>query len=85
MRVIPEGLHTEVPRPSRQDGTSTAGLPGNVLSFHIVPLDPAYPTIGGTGHVPVNGIIKLYVRFIGMANATATTKISKKYYPRNKK
>ena len=29
------------------------GLPGKVISFHIVPLDPAYPAKGGTGHVPV--------------------------------
>jgi hypothetical protein len=31
------------------------GLPGKVVSFHIVPLDPAYPAWGGTGlagHVP---------------------------------
>jgi hypothetical protein len=49
-----------------------------------VPLYPACKA-GLAGHIPVNGIIKLYVRFIGMANATATTKISKKYYPRNKK
>jgi hypothetical protein len=41
-----------------------------------VPLYPACKA-GLAGHIPVNGIIKLYVRFIGMANATATTKISK--------
>jgi len=29
-------------------------LPGNVVSFHIVPLDPAYKA-GLTGHVPVTG------------------------------
>jgi len=29
-----------------------AGLPGNVLSFYIVPLDPAYKA-GLAGHVPV--------------------------------
>ena len=30
----------------------TAGLPGNVLSFYIVPLDPAYKA-GVAGHFPV--------------------------------
>jgi len=29
-----------------------AGLPGNVLSFYIVPLEPAYKA-GLPGHVPV--------------------------------
>jgi hypothetical protein len=29
------------------------GLPGIELLFHIVPLDLAYPAIGGTGHLPV--------------------------------
>jgi len=28
-----------------------AALPGKVMSFYIVPLDPAYPA--GAGHVPV--------------------------------
>ena len=31
------------------------GLPGKVVSFHIVPLDPAYAAKGGAGlvgHVP---------------------------------
>ena len=28
-----------------------AGLPGNVISFYIVPLDPAYEA-GLAGHVP---------------------------------
>ncbi len=30
----------------------TAGLPGKVISFYIVPLDPAYRA-GLAGHVPV--------------------------------
>jgi hypothetical protein len=30
-----------------------AGLPGKVISFYIVPLDPAYKA-GLAGHVPVN-------------------------------
>jgi hypothetical protein len=30
-----------------------AGLPGNEISFFIVPLDPAYKA-GLTGHLPVN-------------------------------
>jgi hypothetical protein len=30
-----------------------AGLPGNVISFYIVPLYPAYKA-GLAGHVPVN-------------------------------
>jgi len=29
------------------------GLPGKVISFHIVPLDPAYKA-GLAGHVPVS-------------------------------
>jgi len=32
-----------------------AGLPGKVISFYIVPLDPAYKT-GLAGHVPVERI-----------------------------
>jgi hypothetical protein len=32
----------------------TRGLPGNELSFLIVPLSPAYPEMGGTGHLPVS-------------------------------
>ncbi len=28
------------------------GLPGNVISFHIVPLDPAYK-VGSERHIPV--------------------------------
>jgi hypothetical protein len=31
-----------------------AGLPGKVISFYIVPLDPAYKA-GLAGHVPVKG------------------------------
>jgi hypothetical protein len=34
-------------------GTGKAGLPGKVISFYIVPLDPAYRA-GLAGHVPVN-------------------------------
>jgi hypothetical protein len=30
-----------------------AGLPGKVISFYIVPLDPAYEA-GLTGHIPAN-------------------------------
>jgi hypothetical protein len=32
----------EAPRPSREGGTGTPGLPGSVISFYIVPLDPAH-------------------------------------------
>jgi hypothetical protein len=35
-----------------QTGQARRGLPGNVISFYIVPLDPAYPARGGTGHAP---------------------------------
>jgi hypothetical protein len=35
-----------------QTGKARRGLPGNVISFYIVPLDPAYPGGGGTGHPP---------------------------------
>ncbi len=31
------------------------GLPGKVISFHIVPLNPAYKA-GLAGHVPVKSI-----------------------------
>lgn len=31
-----------------------AGLLANTNIIYIVPLDPAYPAPGGTGHVPVN-------------------------------
>jgi hypothetical protein len=34
------------------------GLPGKVISFHIVPLDPAYRA-GIAGHVPVNDVLLL--------------------------
>ena len=43
----------EAPRPSRQDGTGTPGLPGNVISSYIVPLDPAR-SARLAGHVPAN-------------------------------
>jgi 23S rRNA (uracil1939-C5)-methyltransferase len=41
-----------------------AGLPGNDSLFHIVPLDPAYPAIGGTGHVPakLNQGLEIFVK-----------------------
>jgi len=58
-------LHSEAPRPPRQDGAGTAELPGKVISFYIVPLpacrqalnlawyragrDPAYPALAGRG------------------------------------
>jgi len=45
---------SEAPRPCLSAGRPRAGLPGKVISFYIVPLDPAYPAIGGTGHLPVN-------------------------------
>jgi hypothetical protein len=36
-----------------------AGLPGKVISFYIVPLDPAYKA-GLAGHVPVsNSTLKM--------------------------
>jgi hypothetical protein len=38
-----------------------AGLPGKVISFYIVPLDPAYKA-GLTGHVPVTGPMRLQNR-----------------------
>jgi hypothetical protein len=38
-----------------------AGLPGKVISFYIVPLDPAYPAGSGTGHVPVKQIISVKI------------------------
>jgi hypothetical protein len=44
--------HSEAPRPPRQDGAGTVGLPGKVISFYIVTLDPAYKA-GLAGHVPV--------------------------------
>jgi hypothetical protein len=34
----------------------SAGLPGKVISFYIVPLDPAYKA-GLAGHVPVNILV----------------------------
>jgi hypothetical protein len=34
-------------------GQGTAGLPGKVISFCIVPLDPAH-SAGIAGHVPAN-------------------------------
>ena len=37
-----------------------AGLPGNEISFSIVPLDPAYKA-GLAGHLPVNRIINMNV------------------------
>ncbi len=37
------------------------GLPGKVISFYIVPLDPAYKA-GLAGHVPVNnGVDNLFL------------------------
>ena len=36
------------------------GLPGKVISFHIVPLDPAYKS-GLAGHVPVSSILKVFL------------------------
>ena len=47
-------MNSEAPRPSRQDGTGTTGLPRNVLHIDIVPLDLAYPASGGTGHLPAD-------------------------------
>jgi nicotinate (nicotinamide) nucleotide adenylyltransferase len=38
-------------------------LPGKVISFHIVPLDPAYPAGSGTGHVPVIPLRQTLVEF----------------------
>jgi len=40
-----------------------AGLPGKVISFYIVPLDPFYPARGGTGlagHVPVKDLFLIF-------------------------
>jgi hypothetical protein len=34
-----------------------AGLPGKVISFYIVPLDPAYKA-GLAGHVPVKEFLR---------------------------
>ena len=35
------------------------GLPGKVISFHIVPLDPSYKS-GLAEHVPVSSILKIF-------------------------
>jgi hypothetical protein len=45
----------EAPRPCLPAGRHSAGLPGKVISFYIVPLDPAYKA-GLAGHVPVKWI-----------------------------
>jgi len=39
-----------------------AGLPGKVISFYIVPLDPAYPDRSGRGTVrpDVNQVSKIF-------------------------
>jgi hypothetical protein len=36
-------VNIEAPRPSRKDGTRTAGLPGKVISFILCPLTPPIP------------------------------------------
>ena len=58
---------SEAPRPSRSDGTATPGLPSNVISFYIVPLDPAH-SAGLAGHAPV----RIY--------PTSNAKIGKHYF-----
>jgi len=42
----------EAPRPCLAAGRHKARLPGKVILFHIVPLDPT-PKAGITGHIPV--------------------------------
>ena len=41
-----------------------AGLPGKVISFYIVPLDPAYRAGAGRGHVPVKLVKYLPFSFL---------------------
>jgi hypothetical protein len=41
------------------------GLPGKELSFHIVPLDPAYKA-GLAGHVPVKNSSNEYLRIFNL-------------------
>jgi len=42
---------SEAPRPPRQDGAGTAGLPGEEVSSILCPSTPAYKA-GLAGHVP---------------------------------
>jgi len=50
----------EAPRPPRQDGAGTVGLPGEEVSFILCPFLPAgrqglhLPCSGEAGHVPVD-------------------------------
>ena len=43
----------KLPAPAYRQAGTGAGPPGKDLLFHIVPLDPAHPARGGTGHLPV--------------------------------
>jgi hypothetical protein len=54
---------SEAPRPPRQDGAGTAGLPGEEVSFILCPR-PRLSRFGGTGHVPakeVGSLLQLQV------------------------
>ena len=56
--VLEEGLkfdqlrYCKAPAHAVMTGQARRGLPGKVISFYIVPLDPAYKA-GFGGHVPV--------------------------------
>jgi hypothetical protein len=58
---------SEAPRPSPSDGKGTPGLPGNVISFYIVPLGPAYKA-------------GLAVHFPARIDPTSNAKIGKHYF-----
>jgi hypothetical protein len=45
-----------------------AGLPGKVISFYIVPLDPAYKA-GLAGHVPANRNLVEITPFPGLSDS----------------
>jgi hypothetical protein len=51
------------------------GLPGNVVSFYIVPLDPAYKA-GLAGHIPVNDLILIVIDLLCNFNQKKTCKTS---------
>ena len=40
-------VDSEAPRPPRKNGTGTAGLPGNVISFILCPFTPPIPLTAG--------------------------------------
>ena len=72
-RSFPSEPVIEAPRPPRQDGTGTPGLPGNVTSFYIVPLPacrqgPHASRQSGTGHVPIKRGGRLFLLQIQAAS-----------------